>query len=387
MNLKDKINPIVRNIPPSGIRRFFDIASEMKDAISLGIGEPDFITPCSVRQAGIYSLEQGQTHYTSNWGLDELREEIAKYLLRKYEITYSPKDEIIVTVGGSEAIDIALRALAGPGDEVLIQQPCFVSYRPCVEFTGAKPVIISTREEENFKIIPIQIEDMITPKSKILLMSYPNNPTGATMTKEELEAIAKVVKKHDLLVISDEIYSELTYEGRHTSIASLPGMRDRTVVINGFSKAFAMTGWRMGYVAGHRDIIEAMFKVHQYAIMCSPTTAQYAAIEALRNCDDEVERMKQEYNRRRNVIELGLKKAGLKCFKPMGAFYAFPSIKETGLSSEQFCEKLLKEEKVAVVPGSAFGEAGEGYIRISYAYSIETINLAIERIERFMNSL
>jgi aminotransferase len=387
MNLKDKINPIVRNIPLSGIRRFFDIAYEMKDAISLGIGEPDFITPYSVRKAGIYSLEQGQTHYTSNWGLDELREEIAKYLSKKYSITYSPKDEIIVTVGGSEAIDIALRALAGTGDEVLIQQPCFVSYSPCVEFTGAKPVIISTREENNFKIMPSQIEDMITTKSKILIISYPNNPTGATMTKEELEAIAVVVKKHDLLVISDEIYSELTYEGRHTSIASLPEMRDRTVVINGFSKAFAMTGWRMGYVAGHRDIIEAMFKVHQYAVMCSPTTAQYAAIEALKNCDDEVERMRQEYNRRRKVIEQGLRTAGLKCFKPMGAFYAFPSIKETGFSSEQFCEKLLKEEKVAVVPGSAFGEAGEGYIRISYAYSIETINIAMERIARFMNRL
>lgn len=386
MNLIDRINPVVRNIPPSGIRKFFDIVTEMKDAISLGVGEPDFVTPWRVREYGIYSLEKGHTHYTSNWGLAELREEIAKYLHRKYNLSYSPRDEIIVTVGGSEGIDIALRALAGPGDEVLIQQPCFVSYKPCVEFTGATPVIINTKEENEFKLLPEEIEEKITPRSKILMISYPNNPTGAVMSKEELEKVAEVVKKHDLLVISDEIYSELTYGGRHMSIASLPDMRDRTIVVNGFSKAFAMTGWRMGYTVGHRDIIGAMFKVHQYAVMCSPTTAQYAAIEALRNCDAEVDSMVREYNRRRRVVLQGLKKAGLKCFEPQGAFYAFPSIKETGLSSNEFCERLLLEEKVALVPGNAFGESGEGFVRLSYAYSVETINAAIERITRFIDN-
>ncbi len=383
MNLIDKINPVVRNIPPSGIRKFFDIVTEMKDAISLGVGEPDFVTPWRVRESGIYSLEKGYTHYTSNWGLAELREEIARYLYRKYNLSYSQKDEIIVTVGGSEGIDIALRALAGPGDEVLIQQPCFVSYKPCVEFTGATPIIIVTKEENNFKLLPEQIEEKITPKTKVIMISYPNNPTGAIMTKEELEKIAEVIKKHDLIVISDEIYSELTYETKHTSIASLPDMRDRTIVVNGFSKAFAMTGWRMGYTVGHRDIIGAMFKVHQYAVMCSPTTAQYASIEALKNCDDEVDMMCREYNRRRKVVVQGLRKAGMKCFEPLGAFYAFPSIKETGLSSTEFCEKLLEDEKVALVPGNAFGESGEGFVRLSYAYSIDTINTALERIARF----
>lgn len=385
MNLIDRINPIVRNIPPSGIRKFFDIVTEMKDAVSLGVGEPDFVTPWRVREYGIYSLEKGHTHYTSNWGLTELREEIAKYLHRKYNLSYSPKDEIIVTVGGSEGIDIALRALAGSGDEVLIQQPCFVSYKPCVEFTGATPVIIETREEDSFKLLPEQIEEKVTPKTKLIMMSFPNNPTGAIMTKEELEKIAEVIIKYDLLVISDEIYSELTYGEKHTSIASLSGMRDRTIVVNGFSKAFAMTGWRMGYTVGHRDIIGAMFKVHQYAIMCSPTTAQYAAIEAMKNCDADVEMMNREYNRRRRVVLEGLQKAGLKCFEPEGAFYAFPSIKETGLTSTEFCEKLLMEEKVALVPGNAFGESGEGFIRLSYAYSIDTINCALERISRFTN--
>lgn len=387
MNFIDKINPIVRNIPPSGIRKFFDIASEMKDAISLGVGEPDFVTPWKIREAGIESLKQGYTHYTSNWGLLELREEIAKYILKNNNITYSSRDEILITVGASEAIDIALRALAGFGDEVLIQQPCFVSYKPCVEFTGATPVIISTKEEDNFKLLPSQIEENITPKSKVLIMSYPNNPTGAIMTKKELEAISEVIKKYDLMVITDDIYSELTYEGTHTSIASLPDMRERTIVISGFSKAYAMTGWRIGYAAGHRDIIDAMFKVHQYLIMSSPTIAQYAAIEALINCDDDVEMMKSEYNKRREVLVQGLRNAGLHCFEPLGAFYAFPSIKSTGLSSEQFCQKLLEEEKVAVVPGNAFGEAGEGHVRISYAYSIETINEAIKRIERFMKKV
>lgn len=384
MNLIDKINPIVRNIPPSGIRKFFDIVTEMKDAISLGVGEPDFVTPWRVRESGIYSLEKGHTHYTSNWGLVELREEIAGYLYRKYNLSYSPKDEIIVTVGGSEGIDIALRALVGAGDEVLIQQPCFVSYKPCVEFTGATPVVIVTKEENNFKLLPEQIEEKITPKTKVIMISYPNNPTGAIMTKEELEKIAEVIKKYDLIVISDEIYSELTYGTKHTSIAGLPDMRDRTIVVNGFSKAFAMTGWRMGYTVGHRDIIGAMFKVHQYAVMCSPTTAQYAAIEALKNCDDEVDMMCREYNRRRRVVVQGLRKAGLKCFEPLGAFYAFPSIKETGLSSTEFCEKLLEDEKVALVPGNAFGESGEGFVRLSYAYSIDTINVALERIARFV---
>jgi len=387
MNLIDRINPVVRNIPPSGIRKFFDIVTEMKDAISLGVGEPDFVTPWRVREAGIYSLEKGHTHYTSNWGLAELREEIAKYASKKYNLEYDPKDEIIVTVGGSEGIDLALRALVGPGDEVLVQQPCFVSYKPCVEFCGATPVIIETKEENQFKLTAKGIEEKITSHTKLLIMSFPNNPTGAIMTKEELEPIAEVIKKHDLLVISDEIYSELTYGCSHTSIASLPEMRDRTIVINGFSKAFAMTGWRMGYTCAHRDITGAMFKIHQYAIMCSPTTSQYAAIEALRSCDDEVEMMNREYNNRRRLIIDGLRNAGLKCFEPLGAFYAFPSIKETGLSSEDFCEKLLMEEKLAVVPGNAFGNCGEGFVRMSYAYSVDTINSALERINRFMNRL
>lgn len=387
MNVSDRINPVVRDIPPSGIRKFFDILTEMKDAISLGVGEPDFITPWRVREAGIYSLEKGRTHYTSNWGLAELREEISRYTSRKYNIQYDPKDEIIVTVGGSEGIDIALRALAGAGDEVLVQQPCFVSYEPCVKFCGATPVIIKTREENQFKLTAQEIEKNITPRTKVLIMSFPNNPTGAIMTKDELEQIADVVKKHDLLVISDEIYSELTYGLKHTSIASLPDMRDRTIVINGFSKTFAMTGWRMGYTCAHRDITNAMFKVHQYAIMCSPTTSQHAAIEALRNCDDEVEMMNREYDRRRRLIVDGLRKAGLKCFEPLGAFYVFPSIKETGLSSNDFCEKLLLEEKLAVVPGNAFGDCGEGFLRMSYAYSVDTINIALERISKFMSRL
>lgn len=387
MNLADRINPVVKNIPPSGIRKFFDIVTEMKDAISLGVGEPDFVTPWRVREAGIYSLEKGHTHYTSNWGLAELREEIARYASKKYNIQYSPKDEIIVTVGGSEGIDIALRSLVSKGDEVLIQQPCFVSYKPCVEFSGAAPVIIGTKEENQFKLTAKEIEEKITPRTKVLLMSFPNNPTGAVMTREELEPIAEVIIKHDLLVISDEIYSELTYGFRHTSIASLPGMRDRTVVINGFSKAFAMTGWRMGYTCAHRDITGAMFKVHQYSIMCSPTTSQYAAIEALQSCDDEVEMMNREYNYRRGLIIDGLRKTGLKCFEPLGAFYVFPSIKETGLNSNDFCEKLLMEEKVAVVPGNAFGDCGEGFVRMSYAYSADTINAALERITRFMSRL
>jgi len=387
MNLIDKINPIVKNIPPSGIRKFFDIVTEMKDAISLGVGEPDFVTPWRVRESGIYSLEKGHTHYTSNWGLAELREEISTYVLNKYNIQYDPKDEIIVTVGGSEGIDIALRTLVGNGDEVLVQQPCFVSYKPCVEFCGATPIIIETKEDNQFKLTAEEIEEKITPRTKVLIMSFPNNPTGAVMTKDELEPIAEVIKKHDLLVISDEIYSELTYGFRHTSIASLPDMRDRTIVINGFSKAFAMTGWRMGYTCAHRDITGAMFKVHQYAIMCSPTTSQYAAIEALKNCDDEVEMMNREYDRRRRLIINGLRKAGLKCFEPQGAFYAFPSIKETGLNSNDFCEKLLMEEKLAVVPGNAFGDCGEGFVRMSYAYSADTINSALERINRFMSRL
>lgn len=387
MNLIDKINPVVKNIPPSGIRKFFDIATEMKDVISLGVGEPDFVTPWNISEYGIYSLEKGYTHYTSNWGLKELREEISKYLYRKYELSYNPKDEIIVTIGASEAIDIALRALAGPGDEVLIHQPCFVSYKPCVEFTGATPVIIETKEENDFKLLPEQIEEKITSRTKILMLSYPNNPTGAILTKKELEEIAEVIKKYDLLIISDEIYSELTYGTKHVSIASLPDMRDRTVVINGFSKAFAMTGWRLGYAAGHREIISAMFKVHQYAVMCSPTISQYAAIEALRNGQKDVDMMVREYNRRRRIITQGLRKIGLNCFEPLGAFYVFPCIKSTNLTSEEFCERLLLEERVALVPGNAFGEAGEGFVRCSYAYSIDTINKALERIGRFVKRL
>ncbi|NLY43673.1 MAG: aminotransferase class I/II-fold pyridoxal phosphate-dependent enzyme [Clostridiaceae bacterium] len=384
MNLNEMLSPAVKKIEPSGIRKFFDIVSEMKDAISLGVGEPDFVTPWRVREAGIYSLEKGHTHYTSNSGLIELRNEISAYLSRKSNITYNPKDEILVTVGGSEAIDLAIRALVSEGDEVLIPEPSFVCYKPCTVLAGGTPVTIVTKAENEFRLTPQELEEKITPRTKLLILPYPSNPTGAIMRKKDLEAIAEVIKDTNILVLADEIYSELTYEGSHVSIASLPGMKERTIVVNGFSKSYAMTGWRLGYAAGDSAIIGAMTKIHQYAIMCSPTTSQYAAIEALRNCDEDVRYMVKEYNYRRRVIVDGLRKIGLDCFEPMGAFYVFPSIKKTGLSSAEFCERLLYEEKVAVVPGNAFGESGEGFIRCSYAYSIESINEALKRMGRFV---
>ena len=384
---KDFLSSVVRNIPPSGIRKFFDIVNEMEDAISLGVGEPDFVTPWHIRNAGIESLKDGHTYYTSNWGLIELREEISKFYDRKYGLKFNPKDEVFVTVGGSEAVDAAIRALVEVGDEVLIPEPSFVCYKPCVNLIGGIPVPIVTTQEDNFKLTPENLISKITPKTKLLILSYPNNPTGAIMTKEDLEKIVDVIKDKDIMVISDEIYSELTYGKKHASIAQFPEMKDKTIIINGFSKAYAMTGWRLGYALGHKDIISAMIKIHQYAIMSSPTTSQYAAIEALKNGDSDIEMMKNEYDIRRRVLVDGLNKIGLECFEPLGAFYVFPSIKSTGLTSEKFCEELLKREKLAVIPGSAFGESGEGFVRISYAYSLEKIKKALIKIESFVNSL
>ncbi|MFZ5989266.1 MAG: pyridoxal phosphate-dependent aminotransferase [Bacillota bacterium] len=384
MNMADMITPKVKNIPPSGIRKFFDLVNEMKDAISLSIGEPDFVTPWNVREAGIYSLEKGHTHYSPNAGFIELREEICVYLKRKYNLQYDPKSQVIVTVGGSEGIDLALRSLAGPGDEVIIPEPSFVAYKPCAIFAGATPVIINLRAEDEFRLTPELLEKAITDKTKVLVLPFPNNPTGAVMTRSDLEKIVNILKDKDIVVISDEIYAELTYDGEHVSIASFPEMKDKTLVINGFSKAYAMTGWRLGYACGHPDLISAMYKVHQYAIMSSPTTAQYAAIEALRNSDNDIEIMVREYNRRRRVMLEGFRKAGLGCFEPLGAFYIFPCIKSTGMSSTEFCEKLLMEEKVAVVPGTAFGECGEGFIRSCYSRSMDNIVEALVRIQRFV---
>jgi aminotransferase len=382
--MSDMVLPSVRNVPPSGIRKFFDLVNEMKDAISLSIGEPDFVTPWNIRESGIYSFEKGRTHYSPNAGFFELREEICRYQERKYGLKYSPKDEVIVTVGGSEGIDIALRALAGPGDEVIIPEPCFVAYKPCTIFAGATPVVINLSAENDFRLTPELLERAITDKTKVLILPFPNNPTGAVMSEPDLRKIVDVLKDRNIVVISDEIYSELTYEGRHVSIASFPEMKEKTLVINGFSKAFAMTGWRLGYCCGHKDLISAMYKIHQYAIMCSPTTAQYAGIEALRNSDEDVGEMVAEYNRRRRVMVDGYRKAGLECFEPLGAFYVFPCIISTGLSSSEFSERLLMEEKVAVVPGTAFGECGEGYVRSCYASSMEKIVEAMKRIQRFV---
>jgi aminotransferase len=384
MIISDMISPTVKNMPPSGIRKYFDLINEMKDAISLGIGEPDFVTPWAIREAGIYSLEKGHTHYSSNPGFIELRNEIAGYVDRKYNLKYNPKNEIVVTVGASEGIDIALRALVGPGDEVIIPEPSFVAYQGCTTFTGATPVVINLRAEDQFKLTPELLEKAITDKTKVVILPFPNNPTGAILNFEEQRKIVNVLKDKDVIVISDEIYAELTYEGKHVSFASFPEMKEKTLVINGFSKAFAMTGWRIGYACGHPDLIDAMNKIHQYAIMCSPTMAQHAAIEALRSCDEDVESMVREYNRRRRVLVDGFRKAGFDCFEPLGAFYVFPSIKSTGMSSDEFCEKLLKEEKVLVVPGSAFGKCGEGFIRATYANSIENIIEAIKRIQGFV---
>ena len=383
-NYEELISPHIHSIPPSGIRKFFDIAAEMKDAISLGVGEPDFVTPWVVREAGIYSLEKGRTHYTANRGINELREEISIYLKRKYNLTYDAKEEILVTVGGSEAIDLLIRAIISRGDEVLIPEPSFVCYKPCTLMAGGTPVTIQTEEKDNFKLTPEKLLEKITDKSKLLVLPFPNNPTGAVMEREDLERIAKIVEKHDLFVLSDEIYSELNYKGEHVSFASLDGMSERCVTVNGFSKAFAMTGWRLGYACGPKEIIGAMTKIHQYGIMSAPTTSQFAAIEALRSCDDEVEYMVNEYNHRRRIMVDGFRKMGLPCFEPLGAFYVFPNITPTGFTSEEFATKLLYEKKVAVVPGTAFGESGEGFIRCSYAYSVKNIETALERIGEFV---
>ena len=383
-------NPVakkVTQIEPSGIRKFFDIVSEMQDAISLGVGEPDFDTPWSVREEGIYSLERGRTFYTANAGLKELRIEIGNYISRKYDLHYDAVHEIMVTVGGSEAIDLARRAMVDPGDEVLIPQPSYVSYLPCAVMADAKPVIINLKEENEFKLTRKELEESITDKTKILVLPFPNNPTGGIMTKEELEELVPVIIEHDLYVISDEIYAELTYKGRHVSIASLPGMHDRTVTINGFSKAFAMTGWRLGYAIAPKMIMDQMIKLHQFAIMCAPTNSQFAAVEALKNCDDEVAKMVEAYDQRRRFLIDALRGMGLECFEPFGAFYVFPSIKKFGLSSDEFASRLLREEKLAVVPGTAFGDCGEGFLRISYAYSLTDLKKGLERLQRFINKL
>jgi aminotransferase len=384
MNLQNLINDNIKNVPPSGIRKFFDLVNEMKDVISLGIGEPDFVTPWIIREAGIYSLERGHTHYSSNSGYIELRKEIALYMKKRFGLKYDPAAEIVVTVGGSEAIDLALRALTGPGDEVIIPEPSFVAYKGCALFTGATPVIVELVEQEDFRLTPGRLEKALTDKTKVLILPFPNNPTGAIMEKKDLEAIAELLRERDIVVLSDELYAELTYGVEHISIASLPGMREKTIVINGFSKAYAMTGWRIGYACGNEVIIDAMRKIHQYAIMCAPTTAQYAAIEALKNGSDEVRKMNREYNRRRRVMVDGFRKMGMSCFEPMGAFYVFPCIRSTGMSSDVFCERLLTEEKVLVVPGNAFGRCGEGFIRATYANSMENIFEALNRIRRFV---
>ena len=382
--MRNPLNKTIVTIEPSGIRKFFDIVSEMKDAISLGVGEPDFDTPWHIRDEGIYSLEKGRTHYTSNAGLKELKAEIAKFLSRRYGLSYDYNKEMFVTVGGSEAIDIAMRAMLDPGDEVLIPQPSDVSYLPCAVLANGTPVVIELKEENQFRLTAEELEAAITPKTKLLVLPFPNNPTGAVMEKEDLERIAELVIRHDLFVLSDEIYSELTYLERHVSIASLPGMRERTLVINGFSKSHAMTGWRLGYVCGPEAIITQMLKIHQYAIMCAPTMAQYAAVAAMRDGDEDVAGMREEYNGRRRYLMHRFREMGLQCFEPFGAFYVFPCIKEFGMSSEEFAETLLASQKLAVVPGTAFGECGEGFIRISYAYSLESLKTAMDRLEAFV---
>ncbi len=381
------LSKMVETIKPSGIRKFFDIVSEMKDAISLGVGEPDFDTPWHIRDEGIYALSKGKTFYTSNAGLKELREEICNYLKRTQKIQYNPLKEVIVTVGGSEAIDIGLRAIVNAGDEVIIPQPAYVSYEPCTILAGAKPVIINLKAENEFRLTAEELENAITEKTKVLILPFPNNPTGAIMEREDLEKIAEVIKKHDIYVMSDEIYSELTYKGKHVSIASIEGMQERTILINGFSKAYAMTGWRLGYACGPESIIKQMTKIHQFAIMCAPTTSQYAAVEALKNGEDDVKIMRQAYNQRRRFLLNAFKEMNLECFEPFGAFYVFPCIKEFGMTSEEFATRFLEEEKVAAVPGNAFGESGEGYLRISYAYSLDNLKIAMERFKRFVDKL
>lgn len=385
--MRDPLSNTIKDIKPSGIRKFFDIVSEMKDAISLGVGEPDFDTPWHIREEGIFSLERGKTFYTSNTGLKELRVEISKYLERKINVTYDPLSEIIVTVGGSEAIDLAFRAMLDPGDEVLVPQPSYVSYVPCVELTHGVPVTICLKEENQFRLTKEELLEHITDKTKMLVLPFPNNPTGAIMEKKDLEDIAKICVEKDIYVLSDEIYSELTYGTDHVSIAAFPGMRERTIVINGFSKGFAMTGWRLGYAAGPENIMEQMLKIHQFAIMCAPTMSQYAAVDALQHGEKDVQVMRESYNQRRRFLMNAFKEMGLECFEPFGAFYVFPNIKKYGLTSEEFATRLLKEEKVAVVPGTAFGDCGEGFLRISYAYSLDNLKIALDRVKNFIERL
>ena len=385
--MRNPLSQTIVDIKPSGIRKFFDIVSEMKDAISLGVGEPDFDTPWHIRDEGIYSLEKGRTFYTSNAGLKELKVEICNYLKRKIDVSYRYQDEVVVTVGGSEGIDIALRAMLEPGDEVLIPQPSYVSYEPCTILAGGKPVIINLKAENEFRLTAEEILEAVTEKTKVLILPFPNNPTGAIMEKEDLEAIAKVIEEKDIFVISDEIYAELTYKGKHVSIASLPGMKERTILINGFSKSYAMTGWRLGYACGPKNILEQMIKIHQFAIMCAPTTSQYAAVEALKNGDEDVCQIREAYNQRRRYLLHTFREMGLECFEPFGAFYVFPCIKEFGMTSEEFANRFLQEEKVAVVPGTAFGDCGEGFLRISYAYSLENLKVAIGRLKNFVERL
>ncbi len=387
--MRNPLSERIVEIPFSGIRKFFDIAAEMEDVISLGVGEPDFDTPWHIRDEGIYSLEKGRTSYTSNAGLKELKMEIAKYLERRFQVSYDYDTEMMITVGGSEAIDIAMRAMLDPGDEVLVPQPSYVSYGPCAKLADGVQVIINLKEEHNFRLTAQELEDAVTPRTKLLVLPFPNNPTGAIMEREDLEAISEVIKKHDLFVLSDEIYGELTYlEGQdHVTIASLPGMRERTVLINGFSKAYAMTGWRLGYACAPRNILEQMLKIHQYAIMCAPTTSQYAAVDAVRNGDADVAAMREEYNGRRRYLMHRFREMGLRCFEPYGAFYAFPCIQEFGMTSEEFATRMLQEEKVVVVPGTAFGDCGEGFLRISYAYSLESLKEALDRMESFIRKL
>lgn len=387
MNISDMISPVVKDIKPSGIRKFFDLINEMKDAISLSVGEPDFDTPWNVREAGIYSLEKGHTHYSPNAGYIRLREEISIYLKRRFNLRYSPKTQVLVTVGGSEAIDLAMRCLCGPGDEVIIPEPSFVAYRPCIQLAGATPVTLGLKPENGFKLMPDELQKAITEKTRIVVLPFPNNPTGAIMRKKDLDGIVEVLKDKNIMIVSDEIYSELTYGEKHVSIASYPEMKDRTILINGFSKSYAMTGWRLGYACGHPDIIAAMTKIHQLTIMCAPTTAQHAAIEALSGSDEDVEEMRKEYNYRRRVMLDGFQKAGFPCFEPEGAFYVFAGISHTGMTSEVFCEKLLMEERVAVVPGSAFGDSGEGFVRACYASSLDNINEAMKRIQNFAKKI
>ena len=385
--MRNPLSSTIVNIKPSGIRKFFDIAAEMDDVISLGVGEPDFDTPWHVRDEGIYSLEKGRTSYTSNAGLRELKEEIAKFLKRRYDLTYDPVKEMIVTVGGSEGIDICMRAMLDPGDEVLIPQPSYVSYEPCAILANGTPVIIELKAENEFRLTAEELEAAITPKTKLLVLPFPNNPTGAIMERKDLEAIAEVILKHDLYVLSDEIYSELTYTENHVSICILPGMQERTVLINGFSKSHSMTGWRLGYACGPQAIIKQMLKIHQFAIMCAPTTSQYAAVEAMRNGDEDVQEMKAEYNVRRKYLLKRFAEMGVDCFEALGAFYVFPCIKEFGMTSDDFATAMLKSKKVCVVPGTAFGNCGEGFLRISYAYSMENLKIAMDRFEEFVNEL